>query len=250
MEDFGEKRGIEMRIALMVFGLFIVACDTPPQVEIPPDAGEEEPACDRWVLDICNGVDDDCDGAIDENKYSTQGYGDECKVDLPGMCAEGRKNECVSGELVCIPFYQPGDFNETCDGEDDDCDGFIDEGDPELCNGADDDCDGLIDEDFPGLDHRCVEGIGMCARDGINVCTREKDAVRCDVLPGDPSREACDAEDNDCDGAIDEDVINVGNRCDFLQDGLLCAGTIVCLPVGDDEQQRQACAHLDPPVCQ
>jgi hypothetical protein len=37
-------------------------------------------------------------------------------------------------------------YPETCNGEDDDCDGVVDDGASEICNDRDDDCDGTVDE--------------------------------------------------------------------------------------------------------
>jgi hypothetical protein len=85
----------------------------------------------------------------------------------------------------------PGN-EEFCDGKDNNCDGFTDEGfdidndgvadcfDVEECDGVDNDADGLIDEGFGDADN-----------DGIVDCL--------DV-------ETCDGLDNDGDGLIDEDM--------------------------------------------
>jgi sugar lactone lactonase YvrE len=87
-------------------------------------------------IETCNGVDDDCDGQIDER------------------WAAG-SNACGYCSSV-----------EVCDGKDNDCNGLIDDGvsnscgtcgpqPVETCNGIDDDCDGLVDE---GLVNAC----GLC----------------------------------------------------------------------------------------
>jgi len=79
-------------------------------------------------------------------------------------------------------------------------------------DGNDDDCDGQVDEDCPcsavGLTRACFagppehRGVGACA-DGVMACTeflRWSDCVRGQF----PSAEICDGTDNDCDGAPDE----------------------------------------------
>lgn len=43
-----------------------------------------------------------------------------------------------------MPDAQPSP--EACDGEDNNCNGVIDDGPAEVANGVDDDCDGLVDE--------------------------------------------------------------------------------------------------------
>jgi len=72
--------------------------------------------------------------------------GDDCTVDIcdnSGVCQHTLANnpECLP-EPECVPVP------ETCNGEDDDCDGEVDEGCPvvETCNGIDDDGDGETDE--------------------------------------------------------------------------------------------------------
>ena len=84
--------------------------------------------------EVCNGVDDDCDGEVDER--------------------------WAAGSNTC--GYCDG--TESCDGVDTDCDGRLDEGlvnscgvcgeaDPiETCNGVDDDCDAIVDE---GVTNAC-----------------------------------------------------------------------------------------------
>ena len=118
----------------------------------------------------------------------------------------------------------PGNV-ETCDGQDNDCDGFLgneevdadgdgymvcesdcDDGEantfpgaPELCNNVDDDCDGAtpsneIDDDA----------------DGTSTCEGDCDDQDSANFPG--NSEICDGQDNDCDGFLgNEEVDNDGD---------------------------------------
>ena len=51
----------------------------------------------------------------------------DCPSPGDGVCSRGAWR-CVEGEVRCEPLVQPGERSETCNGEDDDCDGLVDEG--------------------------------------------------------------------------------------------------------------------------
>lgn len=151
--------------------------------------------------DTCDGVDQDCDGDVDEDGAQAwyadadgDGAGDPDDVVL-GCAVEGR-----------VP-----------DGGDcDDADASVRPGAAEACNGEDDDCDGQIDEDAARTWYRDEDGDGFGDEQAAEVsCDVERDgwslvAGDCDdgaaaVYPDRP--EDCDALDNDCDGEVDEDVL-------------------------------------------
>jgi Putative metal-binding motif len=128
----------------------------------------------------CDGVDNDCDGSVDEG-YASRAT--QCGV---GACAATGVTSCVSGREVdsCAP-RQAAASDVSCDGIDDDCSGQADEDFlalAEVCNGRDDNCNGRADE---GL---------SCGGNPAPGCTPK-------------GAEACNAEDDDCDGSFDEDNV-------------------------------------------
>ena len=95
--------------------------------------------------EVCNALDDDCDGLADEDVV---GVGEDC-FDGVGACERG-VGACGEGGLMCLPVA-------------------IDVPSDEVCNGFDDDCNGVMD-DLPGRGEACEVGVGACARRGVLEC--------------------------------------------------------------------------------
>jgi len=108
--------------------------------------------------ETCNGIDDNCNGSIDETCACVHGRTRSCGSSV-GECSTGTET-CSGGAWgSCVGSVGPS--TEVCgNGVDDDCDGSVDEGcapvcsitngGVEACDGVDNDCDGVIDEDASG----------------------------------------------------------------------------------------------------
>ena len=76
--------------------------------------------CNPCIEEICDTLDNDSDGDIDE--------------DIPVMPCD---SECGMGDLICIDgieeCFGPEPEEEVCDYKDNDCDGLIDEGKLNAC---------------------------------------------------------------------------------------------------------------------
>ncbi len=185
--------------------------------------------CNGWVdegttplVEVCNGADDDCDGAIDEDVLSTwygdgdgDGFGDPevsleaCEEPL-GHTADG--TDCDDGD----PAVHPG-ATEACDGVDDDCDGEVDEAGASGCVTF------LQDRDEDG--YGTETSLCLCAPEGAFTATEGGDCDDRDpaVHPG--AEEICnDGIDNDCDGGpgpcvLDSDIGLADADATFVGEG-------------------------------
>jgi RHS repeat-associated protein len=201
---------------------------------------------------VCNDVDDDCNGTVDEDYV---GNTTSCGV---GACIAQGQSICLNGQVVeqCVPGI-PAVDDGTCDGIDDDCGGSRDEdyestpttcglgacvssglancvdgsvvnscqpalstGPDDDCNGVDEDCDGLADNQYQSLATTC--GVGACAASGSVQCVSGTEVDTCHAGTPAPLDATCDAIDEDCDGAIDEEVPEQFTQC----------GVGVCASVG------------------
>ena len=80
----------------------------------------------------------------------------------------------------------------------------------ELCNGIDDNCNGSIDENFPEVGQPCERRKGECATNGVNQCSDDGSAIKCDAPEPVGEPELCDGIDNDCDSNVDEIFMRLG----------------------------------------
>ena len=192
------------------------------------DDGDED--INPTVTEFCDGVDEDCDLAID-NGFDVDGdsYFTSADTDCEATYASGVGTDCDDGEATVNPSGV-----EVCDGVDQDCDGAIDDGfdldsdgafadtDPDCVStyGAAVDCDDADSATYPGapetcnlLDEDCdtvddngfdVDGDGFFT-DADPGCVFTYASVDCDdavatTFPG--AVESCDLVDSNCDESI------------------------------------------------
>jgi hypothetical protein len=159
----------------------------------------------------CNGKDDDCNGLTDDGLH-WQGLPVGATCTALGACGQGVVVCGSKGDAVCSTAAGAPQSKAK----------------PETCNGQDDDCDGQTDEglQFQGLvlGQPC-SGKGACGA-GVVVCGKAG-AATCSTLPDGPNSQAvpevCNGKDDDCDGQIDDQVAWQGKPL-----GAVCTGFGTC----------------------
>jgi len=133
------------------------------------DCDDTDPAVNPEATEVCNGIDDNCDEAVDE-----------------GFDAD------ADGVTTCGPDGQAGTADDDCDDDDD----SALPGGAELCDDVDNDCDTLVDEDFD------ADADGYVFGDGVEGCDEDCDDTNADVHP--TAVEVCNGIDENCDSVVDD----------------------------------------------
>jgi len=207
-------------------------------------------ACDGAIgptMEICNNLDDDCDGMTDNGLM----VGGVCGSSV-GTCRQGTL-QCSMGRSVCVGEVGPA--AEICDGLDNNCNGMTDEGNPgggapcgsvvgecsrgvfacqngmltctggrmgvpEVCDGLDNDCNGMTDDGVPS-GNPCGSSVGRC-RPGVERCINGRTTCVGEVAA---RPEECNCEDDDCNGMTDENSSGGSGLCGGAS---VCAGSPQC----------------------
>ena len=207
------------------------------------DCDDDNAAVNPAAAEVCDELDNDCDGLVDVGATDAQiFYGDADEDGYAGDAVTVSACEAPDGfsdtitdcdDLNAAAF--PGGV-EVCDGADNDCDGLLDSADDDVEEGSsatwlpDDDGDGYGDDAGTPLDS-CDQPAGYVLIGG------DCDTADASISPG--AEEICDGFDNNCDGLSDGDDPELSGGVftwyeDADEDGY-----------GDDATTTESCAQPD-----
>ena len=241
--------------------------------------GTDVGICEFGERECVHGLWGPCEGAVSPEPESCDGEDNDCDrrtdEELTETCTLNGCNgvrSCIESSTIaggqwspCLPLQA---MPETCDGNDNDCDGTIDEGiidmcvintcagtricvpggtgqygrclptnpGTEICDGMDNDCNGIADENLGDLScglGACQQTVTACVNGITQVCT-----------PGMPSTETCNNIDDDCDGSIDnlgDTTCGIG-ACEVTLPQCLLGIPISCIP---DPPSAEICNNID-----
>ncbi|MBP7167831.1 MAG: HYR domain-containing protein, partial [Bacteroidia bacterium] len=195
-------------------------------VLVDGDCDDNNAAVNPAATEVCNGIDDDCDGLTEEGLTFLNYYVDG---DNDGFGAGAATSSCapIAGSVLV-------------DGDCDDNNATVNPAATEVCNGIDDDCDGLTEEGLTFLNYY-VDGDndGFGAGAATSSCAPIAGSVLVDgdcddnnaaVNPA--AAEVCNNIDDDCSGLTDDGLVFLNYYVDGDNDGFGAgAATSSCAPI-------------------
>ncbi len=181
------------------------------------DCDDSDPDVHPGAVEICDGVDNNCDGVVDEGTA----------VDAAVWYADGDEDSYGDSTISMTACDQPAGYiadNSDCD----DNDSSIYPGAAEQCNSADDDCDGTVnngivfqdyysDADEDGYGDSSVSVNSCAAVTGYVTDSSDCDDTNANIHPD--ATEQCNGVDDDCDGTADNGVVFQDYYSDADEDG-------------------------------
>jgi hypothetical protein len=172
--------------------------------EFTGDCDDEDYNVYPGAVDVCDGIDNDCDGLVDD--------GETAVMHWPDADEDGYGDEGAGGQLFC---WDPGPGWVTNDIDCDDTDAGINPAASEICDGIDNDCSGLADDGLPetvwypdldgdGYGDADDPGTPFCDDPGPDWVLTGDDCDDSDAGINPDAVDVCDGLDNDCDGMIDD----------------------------------------------
>jgi hypothetical protein len=186
----------------------VQACEAPSgHVATTGDCDDGDPAISPTASETCDGVDQDCDGVVDDDATDAptwhpdadgDGYGDMRTDTVSCVAPAGAladASDCEDARADVNP-----DGTEVCNDLDDDCDGLVDDADDLV----DDPATWYADLDGDGFGDAYNEVLACYATGGLTTDTSDCDDAHAEVNP--EGTEVCDGLDNDCNGHADDDA--------------------------------------------
>jgi hypothetical protein len=207
------------------------------------------------AVGLCNGLDDNCEGRIDEGCGCTSGASRSCGSDV-GLCSLGTQTCSPGGAWgFCVGDTEPA--ARVCDGDDHDCDGTDDylQAPCQCQNGATRAC---------GIDTGvCASGLETCTSGTWGGCTATGPTT---TSPNEALVDLCNGDDDNCSGADDEgcgcvppatqacgsdvgDCVAGTQACNADGTWATCSGTGPSAPACDDHDRdcNGIADHQQPP---
>ncbi len=191
------------------------ACSAPTgYVGNSTDCNDNNASIHPGAAESCNGIDDNCNGSIDDNVVYRNYYQD---LDNDGYGnASVYQNDCK----------KPGGYasdNTDCN----DNNASIHPGAAESCNGIDDNCNGQVDESSAVIRYRDHDSDGYGnPNDSTSTCSSVSGYVSNNTDCNDNNSsihpnatEYCNGVDDNCNGTVDENCTAENNTCNCDCDG-------------------------------
>ncbi len=191
------------------------ACDVPDGFAVEfGDCDDNEPVVYPGAEEVCDGLDNDCDGTVDQNATDGSDYFADMDADGFGdptmpMSSCDQPVDYVVDNTDCNDTSSDANPNqlEVCDEIDNDCDGDVDDADSSVVTASG--SDWYIDVDGDGQGDETSISTESCSPpvDSTTGNSYVDNADDCDdmdlsIYSGAP--ETCNSIDDDCDGMVDD----------------------------------------------